>query len=400
MIKFIEHLLKEYFWGLTFKKVNQAITFLLESYFWALVVKEINQTLKNKQLIILLLFIPTIYLLVIGFTLNPNVHNLKLGIIDYNNTPYSRELVTAFTNNGIFTAERYNFTQRLLNQQIQEGQVNVGLVIPPAFNRNLHQDHKAEIQILIDGVNANTARIAKSYISQIVRHYSRQLTQKQKPQLIEPQIIFLYNPGLINSWFSVPAALGLAITLTSSLTSANSVITEKSTGKIQQLLMTPVTSQEILLAKVLPLFVILLGDVTLALSISRLFFSVPLPNNFILFLGLSGLYIFVGTGMGFLLATVSGSQLQALLTSFFVNIPLILLSGALAPIESMPPLLQYLSLLNPVRHYVEISRDLLLKDVGLNVLWPKAVVLGIYAIALFIISIKKYRQQALSNSVG
>ncbi len=157
--------------------------------------------------------------------------------------------------------------------------------------------------------------------------------------------------------------------------------------------MTLAETWEILLAKIVPLFVLLIGDVILALSLGRLVFGVPFRGNSILFLTLSGLYVFVGIGVGIMLATISRNQQQVVLTSFFVNLPMIQLSGAISPIESMPPLLRYLSLLNPLRHYVEIMRGLLLKGVGLNVLWPNALALGLFATALLAISINRFRTQ-------
>jgi ABC-2 type transport system permease protein len=364
---------------------------LLESRFWALAVKESNQTLKNKQLLFLFIFTPTVYLMIFGFTFNPDVHDLNLGIVDYDNTLASRELVYAFTENDVFIASSHGNSEQTLSQQVQTGQVTAGLVIPPEFSRYLHQGRTAKLQVFIDAVNANTAGIASSYITQIVNYYSRQQDLNRAPAVIQPKVTFLYNPGLLSGWFSVPAALAVVMTLTSSLASTNSVVIEKNAGTLEQLLMTPATAWEILLAKVVPLFVLLIGDVILGLSVGNLIFGVPFRGNFILFLALSSVYILIGAGIGILLATISRSQLQALLTSFFINLPLIQLSGAIAPIESMPLLFQYLSLLNPLRHYVAIVRSLLLKGVGLDVLSPNAIALSLFATILLTISINRFR---------
>ncbi len=377
---------------------------LLESRLWALVIKEINQILKNKQLIFLLLFPPTVQLLVFGFALNPDVQNLKLGIVDYANTNTSRELVSAFTENRIFIAKYYGISQESLGEQVQEGQVTAGLVIPPDFDRDLRQGQTAEVQVLIDGVDANTAGIASGYIRQIVNQYSRQLgppigssqsgrARPSQSPLIEPQVKFLYNPGLVSSWFFVPGVLATVLLLTSTLVSSATVVREKDTGTLEQLLMTPAAGWEILLAKVVPLFVLLMGDVILALSVGRLVFGVPFRGNFLFFLVISSLYVFVGIGIGILLATISRSQQQAQLTSFFINLPLIQLSGALAPIDSMPLAFQYLSLLNPLRHFVAIARGVLLKGIGFGVLWPNVLALSIFAVVLLTVSMNRFRAQ-------
>lgn len=366
---------------------------LLESRFWALVVKEINQILRNKQLIFLLLFPPTIQLLIFGFALNPDVQNLKLGVVDYANTYESRELVAAFTSNGIFSVTSHPLSQRSLGEQVESGKITAGLVIPPDFNRAIAQEKTAEVQVLIDGVDANTAGIANGYINQIINQYSRRLDPTLGAPLIQAQSVFLYNPGLLSSWFLVPGVLGVVLTLTSSLVSSATVIREKDSGTLEQLLMTPADAWEILTAKIVPLFVLLMGDILLALAIARLVFSVPFRGSLLLFLSLAGLYVFVGIGVGIMLATIARNQQQVVLTSFFINLPLIQLSGAIAPIESMPKFFQYVSLVNPLRHFVAIARGILLKGVGLEALWPHVLALGTFMIILLTISINRFRNQ-------
>ncbi|MBC7823642.1 MAG: ABC transporter permease [Candidatus Parcubacteria bacterium] len=365
---------------------------LIESRFWVLTVKEIGQILRNKQLIFLLVFPPTVQLLIFGLALNPDVQNLKLGVVDYSNTPMSRELVSALTANGVFQVDRAPPNEQILGEQVRRGEVTTGLVIPPTFNRDLKSDHSAEVQVLIDAVDANTAGIASGYAAQIINQFSQKLAP-QSSAAIETQATILYNPGLVSSWFIVPGVLGLVLNLGSSLVSTATVVREKDTGTLEQLLMTPAAAWEIILAKVVPLFVLLLGEVMLAVTVATLVFHVPFRGNFFLFMGFSGLYICVGIGIGFLLATISRSQQQAILTSFFINLPLIQLSGAIAPIESMPRFFQILSLFNPLRHYVKIARSLLLKGSGLDVLYPEALALTAFAIALLAISTYKFRTQ-------
>lgn len=366
---------------------------LLETPLIALILKEINQILRNKQLMFLLLFPPTVQLLVFGFSLNPDVQYIKLGIIDYANTYESRELIAAFTENDLFRAQIYTYSQEELGQEVRTGKITAGLVIPPDFDRNLSQNKPAEIQVLIDGVDANTAGIANGYINQIVNQYSRSLNENQSPPLVQAQSVFLYNPGLLSSWFIVPGVIGLVLNLTSTLVSATTVVKEKDSGTLEQLLMTPADAWEILLAKVVPLFVLLMGDVLLALSIARFMFKVPFRGSVILFFAFAGLYVFVGIGIGIMLATLARSQQQVILISFFINLPVIQLSGAIAPIESMPKFFQDLSWFNPLRHFVTITRGLLLKGVGIEVLWPNVLMLAIFAVVLLTISINRFRSQ-------
>ena len=362
------------------------------SRFWALVLKEVNQILRNRQLLVLLLVPPTIQLLIYGYALNPDVHNLKLGVVDYARVEASRELISALTENRTFIVDSYPSSERELSQQVETGQLTAGIVIPPNFHRQLGKGEPAEIQVLIDGVDANTAGIASGYINQILRQYSRQVVTTQLP-LVKPEVIFLYNPGLTSSWFFVPGVMGLVLTLIGSLVSAVTVVREKDTGTLEQLLMTPAEAWEILLAKIVPLFVLLMGDVLLALALGRLVFNVPFRGSLPLYLVLSGLYVFVGIGVGIMLATISRSQQQVILTSFFINLPMIQTSGAIAPIETMPMFFQIVSLVNPLRHYIAIIRGILLKGVGLEVLWGHALALTVLAILLLTISSYKFRSQ-------
>lgn len=366
---------------------------LCESRFWALTLKEIRQILKNRQLIFLLIFPPTVQLLIFGLALSPNVDHLNLGIVDYGNSAESREFVSAIVENDVFDVAAYHRNQAELGQAVRNGKLTAGLVIPRDLARDLNQGKSTEVQVFIDGVDANTAGITQGYIQQIINQYTRQLNPQFKTVLIETQTRFLYNPGLSSSWFFVPGVIGLVLTLTGSLISSVTVIREKDIGTLEQLLMTPAAGWEILLAKVVPLFVLLMGDVLIASAMGRFVFHLPFRGNFLLFFALSGLYVFVSIGIGILLATLARTQQQVVLTSFFFNVPIIQLSGAIAPIESMPRIFQFLSWFDPLRHYVAIARSLILKGVAVESLWPNIVTLFIFAVLLLSISVSRFRSQ-------
>ncbi len=366
---------------------------LISSSFLALAIKEIQQILQNKEIVVLLTIAPILQIMLYGFALNPDINKIDLGIVDYANVPESRELVSALTENQVFVAKQFSPSQEELGQQVRKGNVTIGLVIPPEFKRQLTQNKSADLQLLVDGVDANTAGIASGYMLRIIQQYGRQLLPTSTPPLVRPAHTFLYNPGLISSWFFVPGVIGISITLVSSLVSALTVIREKDTGTLEQLLMTPAAIWEILVAKIVPLFVLLMGTMLLALGIARLVFGLPVRGNFPLLLLLSGLYLFVGIGIGIMLATIARNQQQVVLTAFFINIPLIQLSGAIAPVESMPPFFRALSWLNPLRHFVQILRGILLKGIGLEMLWLHVLALMLFAAIFLAVSIGQFRKQ-------
>ncbi|WP_245395518.1 ABC transporter permease [Anthocerotibacter panamensis] len=371
----------------------KALEKLFESRFWSLALKEVRQILRNRQLIFLLVFPPTIQLLIFGAALNPEVRNLKLGVVNYARSLESRELIAALTVNHQFVVTYRGQSQQELADEVRTGRVTAGIVIPPDFDRAVARGGNTEVQVLVDAVDANTAGIAGGNINQIINSYSRNRSSNAGTPAIEPQVATLYNPGLISSWFFVPGVLGLVLTLTSTLISTATVVREKDSGTLEQLLMTPADPWEILLAKIVPLFVMLMGVVLLALTVGRVVFGLPFRGNFLLFLLLSGVYIFVGIGLGIFLATVSPNQQRAQLLTFFFNLPLVQTSGAIAPIESMPSFFQWLSLMNPLRHYITISRGIILKGVGLEVLWPHVLTLAVFAALLLAFSINRFRSQ-------
>lgn len=371
----------------------QALHYLIPESFWALVIKEVRQILRNKELVILLTLAPVLQIMLYGFTLNPDVSNIRLGVVDYARNSASRELVSSLTENRVFRATQYQPGQEALSQQVQEGKITVGLVIPPEFQRDLKQGKPADLQILVDGVDANTAGIASGYFLRIIQQYGSQLLPNPPPPLVRLRHVFLYNPGLISSWFFVPGVIGISVTIVSSLVSSLAVIREKDTGTLEQLLMTPAATWEILLAKIIPLFVLLFGTVFIALGVGRIVFGIPWRGSLLLLSLLSGLYLFVGIGIGIMLATIARNQQQVVLTAFFINIPLIQLSGAIAPVDSMPAFFRYLSILNPLRHYIRILRGVLLKGIGLDMLWPNVVALVVFAAVLLTVSITQFRKQ-------
>jgi ABC-2 type transport system permease protein len=365
----------------------------LKTGFWTLTIKELRQIRRDRRLIFLLVALPIIQLLSYGFALNPDVRHLELGVVDYAKTSASRELISALTENQLFTLTYVSESEKKLSQQIENAKITVGLVIPPNFERNLNRESTAQVQVLIDGVNANTAGLARSYITQILRHYYLQTSSDSKPAQVTPQVIYLYNPGLVSSWFFVCGVMGMILTLVGLGVSGAAVVREKELGTVEQLIMTPLADWEILLGKVVPLLILLLSSVLLMLISSHIVFDLPLHRNLIACLTFSGIYILGLIEIGILIGTIFQNQQQTQLVAFSISVPLASLSGAMTPIESMPLFFQYLSWLNPLRHYVFLLRGFLVKGVGLDVLWLHALIVCAFTAILFTISLNRFRRQ-------
>ncbi len=361
----------------------------------ALIRKELRQIFRDKELLFLLLFMPVMQITLYSFALSPEVEHLRLGVIDYSNSTTSRELVGNLVSNMVFDLKEAGANEDELANKVKGGKLEAGMIIPPELERHLKAGIATKIQIFLDGVDANTAGIAGGYVSQILGAFNNRLqtnSQKQNSS-VEPKVTYLYNSGLESRWFFVPGVLALVLNLVSTLVSSAAVVREKDTGTLEQLLMTPVSSFQILAAKVIPLSAVLMVNVLISLLVAVVFYGVPFRGNFFLFMAVSFLAIIVGISIGIALAAYSANQRQSLLTSFFINLPVIQLSGALSPIESMPQFWQDLSCLDPLRYYVTCVKAIMLKGVGFQAIWPNVVILAIFAIVFLSLSSARFRKQ-------
>ena len=374
---------------------------VLGSRFWALFKKEFAQIFRNRQLVIQLLVPPTVFVMLFGFALNPDFQNLKVGITDYSQSSASREFIQIFKQTDAFVISRYYAKQQEMTVDLATGKLTVGMTIPPEFAGDIARGRTAQVQALFDAVDANTASIASSYLSQLVSDYNLRQQNKRdrmtstlgKRNSIRVETTVFYNPGLETSWFIVSGIFGVILTVIGSQAAASLVVREKEAGTIEQLVMTPASNAEVILAKVCPLLILLTVDVLIALSIVRLVFGVPLRGNLLLFLIIAVLYFWVGISIGILIASYAKSEQQTQLTAFFINPPLVLLCGATTPISSMPTFVQWLTYLDPLRYFIEVCRGVLLKGVGIETLWPQVLILLSFATVLMSLSIRQFRQQ-------
>lgn len=366
---------------------------LVDERLRALIVKETIQIFRDKQQLFLLTFPPIVQVCLYGCALSPDVQYLRLGVIDECKTYKSRELVSALVENRVFKIAKIADDRRRVMEALAHGQVDAAVIIPPDFDRKISQHHTASVQLLIDAVDANSAGIAQGYSTQMFNSFSNLLNDNRYVQPVKADVTYVYNAGLVSSWFFIPGVLGLVLTITGTLVSSVTLVKEKDSGTLEQLLMTPAESWEILYAKIVPLLIMLNGTVLLALSIGLTIFHVPFRGNFLTYLFVSNIYIFVVISIGIILATISRNQRQAILTSFFFNLPLIQLSGSLSPIESMPDFFRFLTFFNPLRYYIQCIRNILLKGVGLDIIWRDVAILFIFASLFLSFSAARFRRQ-------
>ena len=375
----------------------------------ALTTKEVQQLRRNRVLLIQLLLPPTIVLVIFGFALNPRVRDLRLGVVDESYTAQSRNFIDSLSENVNFKV-----TQRYLNakdaeESLKNLDLDLYIVIPVDFARVMGRGQTASVQVVIDAVDANTAQIAQGYLRTTLEEYnatgggipavirarhtvSRSAHPGAPPGAPQVSPAYLYNPGLVAPWHYVTGVMSIIMFINASLVASALAVKEKETGTIEQLMMTPAQTGEMLLAKTSPVFVLMMVVMFTALIVGILVFGLPVRGALWLFAVAGGCAALAGIGIGVMIATISKSQQQAQLLTFFVNPPMTLLSGSTSPIENMPDFFQKLSYLDPLRYLVTVVRGVTLKDAPWSALWPNLAVLAGFAILLFSISAWRFRK--------
>jgi ABC-2 type transport system permease protein len=373
----------------------------------ALVKKELAQTRHDRKLMFSLTVLPVAQLTLVGFALSAAVTNIRLAIVDDSRTPESRELIATLTESKSFRLAGYYSSVDQLGDAVSQGKADAGMVVPYDYARDLLRDRQTTLQFLLNATNANTATISRGYAESMIQRFNAgllgqgihvrtqpiagsNLASRGQVQL-EPA--FLYNPGLVDSWFIVTGVFGLLLILQSSLISSAAMVREREAGTLEQLLMSPASTSEIIIAKITPLFLLLCVMMFIALGVLKFAFKVPFHGNVLLLLAGGALCILSGISIGTVVSTFSKSAQQAQLTTFFVNPPLSSLSGALNPVEAMPKWLQPLTVLNPIHHFATIARGSTLKGGGFMELWPNFLSLLMITLVLGSLSVWRFRKQ-------
>jgi ABC-2 type transport system permease protein len=373
----------------------------------ALIKKELAQTRHDRKLMFSLTVLPVVQLTLVGFALSAAVTDVRLAIVDDSRTPESRELIATLTESKSFRLAGYYSSVDQLGDAVSQGKADAGMVVPYDYARDLLRDRQTTLQFLLNATNANTATISRGYAESMIQRFNvgllgqgihvrtqpiagSNLASRGQVQL-EPA--FLYNPGLVDSWFIVTGVFGLLLILQSSLICSAAMVREREAGTLEQLLMSPASTSEIIIAKITPLFLLLCVMMFIALGVLKFAFKVPFHGNVLLLLAGGALCILSGISIGTVVSTFSKSAQQAQLTTFFVNPPLSSLSGALNPVEAMPKWLQPLTVLNPIHHFATIARGSTLKGGGFMELWPNFLSLLMITLVLGSLSVWRFRKQ-------
>lgn len=361
-----------------------------------LVIKELTQILRDPKMKLVIFIVPIIQIVIFGFAVSTDVKDVRTGVYDLDNTVESRDLVREFTYSKYFSIRDYIHTDKQQEALIDRSAVHAVIRINRGFARELEAGRPAEFQFIVDGTDSNTAGIILSYAGGIVQRYSSKLLEKRfgyisetqgKTPQIDLRVRAWYNENLVSRDFFVPGLLGLILVLTILLT-AMAIVREKESGTIEQLIVSPVRPVELILGKLLPFILVGLVQTLLIITFSVLIFGIPIKGSLFLLFVCSALYLLNTLGLGLFISIVSKTQQEALLSTFFISFPTVLLSGFIFAIESMPMAIQHLTLLDPLRYYTVIIRGIILKGIGIRILWPQMAALLV--IGLFILTMSSW----------
>jgi ABC-2 type transport system permease protein len=367
---------------------------------------------RDRASLVQVILLPLIQLLLLSNVATFEIKRSPAYIVDFDHTSASRGVVSRLGSSGFFDIVGQSGSPDSANDAMLGGRATLVVTIPHDFEKSLVRTGTAPIGLDVNAEKGSAAGIVQSYASRILSDYSRELSAKIHPNLrtvsegpldeqapragvprIETRIQSRYNPTLNYKHYMVPGILVALVTMIGTLLTAQNIAREREMGTLEQLNVTPITRAEFITAKLLPFWVLALVDLALGLLVGHLVFGVPIRGSVVLLLASAGVYLIVALAIGLLISTGVETQQQAMFVSFFVLMIYLLMSGLLTPIDSMPHWVQVLSELNPVRHFVSISRAVLVKGAGFAEIARPLAILAVYGVAVLGLAIRLYHKR-------
>ncbi|MDD5108226.1 MAG: ABC transporter permease [Candidatus Omnitrophica bacterium] len=364
--------------------------------------KEFIQIKRDVRSLGLAIAIPVFMLLIFGYGLSLDIDHVRTLIWNQDaSSQLTTNFLLNFKNSKYFNIVGYTDNYRDITRKIDNGKIMMALVIPKDFSHFIESGKIAPLQLIVDGSDANTALIALGYVRSVVANYNVELlTQAFSSHGLNPvksvdaHTRVWFNMGLTSTWFIIPGVIAMIIMIISALLISITIAREWERGTMEQLISTPVKGPELIIGKLIPYFMIAFFDLLVGVLMARFLFGVPFRGNYFLLLGLSSLFLIGALSQGILISVNSKTQLMATqLASLSTLIPTMLLSGFIYPIFNMPKFVQAITYLIPARYYIVVLRDLFLKGNGINTIWDEALFLLLFAFAMFMLAIRKFKKK-------
>jgi ABC-2 type transport system permease protein len=368
----------------------------------SLIRKEFIQISRDPRTLMMVVLIPVMQLFLLGYAATSDVRNVPMAVFDQDRSPASRALLDAYRAADYFEISFDLNTESKINELIDSGEAVVGLIIPPNYSSEITGNGKTEVVFVFDGSDPSVASTALAAAHQIGQQHGTDILAKRMEQAgfsdvaevpLEVRSQVWYNPDLQDAYFMVPGLIGMILWSLTSILTASAIVREKERGTIEQLIVTPIRSWELVVGKIIPYVIIALFNTVEVLLIGSLWFKVPMNSGVGLVLVLSSLFLLTSLGIGLLASTVAETQQEAMVTVFTSMLPSMMLSGYFFPIEAMPIWLQYVSYFIPLRYYLTIIRALLLKGVGIASLQQEIIALVIFGVGFMTLAALRFRKR-------
>ncbi|MFQ6112718.1 MAG: ABC transporter permease [bacterium] len=364
-----------------------------------LIQKEFRQVFRDKPMMFIIFFAPLVQMIVLGFAITIDIKNVKTVIADYDNTPLSREISRRIENNPYFLVTGYIQGQSSIRKQLDEWKAQMAIVIPQHFSRDFERKLRPEIQLIVDGLDGNTAGIALGYAQGILADFAAEIIKSDqsyasllhKISLVEPETRMWYNLNLESKNYMVPGLIAVLLTMVSMFLTSMGLVREKEIGTLEQLMVTPIKTWQLIVGKVLPFLILGFFELSLMLFVAFVVFRLTVVGDLLLLFILAALYLLSTLGLGIFISTLAKTQQQAMFISWFFMIFMIFMSGFFFPVENMPSFVQKITYLDPMRYFIIILREIFLKGTSATFLVNE--ILSLFTFGVLILGLSSLRFQ-------
>jgi ABC-2 type transport system permease protein len=369
--------------------------------FRALLRKEFTHMRRDPRTMMSVIMLPILQLLLLGYAANTDVKNVPTAVFDQDNTQASRALLDSFQATGYFIVDHAAYSETEVTTLIQGGQVRVGIIIPPRYGSDVSAGHRTQVAVLVDGSDPTVASTALSTATLVGQAKGTSIAAQQLNSRggagggglpVEVRTRVLYNPDLLSSYNMIPGLIATILMQTTTTLTSFAIVRERARGTIEQLIVTPIRSWELVVAKIIPYVVLAMVDVVVILAVGTFWFGVPIRGSIMLLLVLTGLYLLPNLGLGLLISTVARTQQQAQMMAMPIMLPSMFLSGFLFPVAALPAVLQGISALLPLTYFLFIARSVVVKGAGLELLLPQTFALIAFSIIIMAIAAMRFRK--------
>ena len=361
--------------------------------FWAFVKKEFFHIFRDKQTLLILFGLPIALIMIFGYVVSNEIKDVQIAIFDQSKDATTQKITNKLLSSGYFILNMNLDNADEIEAVFRKGKVREVIIFEPDFANNLEKNGIANIQIIADASDANTANLVVNYTKAIIFDYLKEINiNKKLPLQIKPQVRMIYNEELKSSYMFVPGTMALILMLVSAIMTSISIAREKELGTMEVLLVSPLKPLLIILGKVTPYIALSFINTITIILLGYFVFGVPVKGSIVLLIGECMLFILMALSLGILISTVSKTQETAMFVSMFtLLLPTILLSGFIFPIENMPDILQWLSHIVPPKYFIIIIKNIMLKGTGILFVWKETLILFGMMMFFILLSVRKFK---------